>query len=156
MCFGQVKDLAEQIDLVKQILPNATRFGIVYPNDGPSIEDELSVVINRLGLMVIKTPVNSIRDIPGACRSMIGTYGVDFIYVVNDPAVAGKSGIKFMVKQSRGHDVPVFTEASSAFSGGALGQFVTANEVWVLRINSEVRGEYTISIPDNTSRIVVE
>ena len=151
---AQIGDLSEHVSLIKQLVPNSTRFGVFYnPNDG-SIDGQVAKATQDTGIQAVKSPIKSIREVSSSVRSM-AKYQVDFIVLIEDKVVTGKNAIKFVVKQTVKKKIPVFTVSEAAFSGGALGQFVNNGGKWQVKINGKLLPKFDISVPDGSDQFII-
>ena len=153
--FAQMDDLSSQILVIKQLSPEFTRFGILYNPNQASIDAQIQNASINTGIVAIKSPVKSIREISGAVRSL-GKFDVDFIFLYEDKIVTGNNSIKFVVKQTVKKKIPVFTTADNAFKGGAYGQLVQQEGQWRLKINGKVQSLFEITVPDSNQFIIEE
>lgn len=152
--FGQNSDLTGQFQVVKDLIPASTRLGVLYNPGTPNIEALISNASASSGLLAVKAPVKSARDMTPAIRSL-AKYKVDFIIMIDDKTVTGAQSIKFVVKQTMRGKVPVFTASPNASKGGAYGQLVLNGNAWQVKINSKVKDRFNIAIPDD-GRFVLE
>jgi hypothetical protein len=153
--FGQTTELSRQIALIKELAPDFTRFGILYNPSMSNVDNEIQQVTMETGVMAIKSPVKSIREISDAVRAL-AKYDVNFIFLYEDKIVTGPNSIKFVVKQTVRKQIPVFTTAEDGFKGGAFGRPVKDGDNWILKINSKVLSLFTIKVPENNIHFVIE
>ncbi|MGI6552261.1 MAG: ABC transporter substrate-binding protein [Bacillota bacterium] len=108
----------EQILLLKEIVPQAARIGLMY-NSGEQNSvvqaEEVKAVAEELSLEVVEaTPTNS-GEVLQAAQSLIGK--VDAIYVPTDNTVV--SALEAVIKVSYENDIPMFPgEGDSVRRGG--------------------------------------
>lgn len=108
-----------QIDLLREILPEATRIGVIFN----SSEDNSLVQVEILeseaalaGLTVVKAPVTATGEVSVAAESLIGK--VDVIYIPTDNTVV--SAIESVINVSYEHLIPVIPGEDSCVRAGAL------------------------------------
>lgn len=153
--FAQTYDLAGQLRIIHDLLPASSRLGMLYNPSRPNIEAQIANASQTTGLVIIKSPVASARDMTNAIRALT-KYDVDFIFMIDDKVVTGSQTIKFVVKQTMNEKVPVFTTSENAFTGGAYGWLIENGSSWRIKINSNIRDKFDITIPNDTSKFVVE
>jgi ABC-type uncharacterized transport system substrate-binding protein len=144
----QQYDLAAQFRIIKDLMPESTRLGILFNPRQPNIEALISNASTDTGFVVIKAPIARSREMTAAVRSLV-RYDVDFIYMVEDRTVTGTSSIRFVVRQSSGDRIPVFTMSPNAFKGNAFGWIVPNGSSWRIKINGKTVGDYDVDVPDN-------
>lgn len=154
--FGQDMTNYIQLQLVKDMVPNSAKFGFIYNGSPTDFEEELAIATNRMGIVAVKAPISSIRDIAKAIRFLIAKHKVDFIWMQEDSAVTSKSSIKFVVKQAVKEGVPVFTTAEEAFDAGALGRLEGSGDNWSVKINGKVLNLFQVQIPQGNDKYVIE
>lgn len=146
--YAQSGDLGFQIGLIMELMPSATRFAIFYKPDRADIDAEIEAVTRQTGLLVVKFPVSSLREISKKVRSL-DPYGVNFIYLVENKIVTSKAAIRFVVKPNIKDKIPVFTTDTNGFRSGALGLLYKDKGNWLMRINGGVSDFYNLEIPAN-------
>lgn len=151
--LAQTYDLAGQLRVIKDLIPASSRLGMLYNPSRPNIEALISNASQDTGLVVVKSPVKSARDMTAAIRSL-SKYEVDFIFMIDDKTVTGTRTIKFVVKQTMRRKIPVFTVSPNAFEGGAYGWLVENGSSWRIKINGKVQDRFDISIPENANFVV--
>ena len=152
--FAQ-NSLSSHVSLIKEIMPNSTRVAILFKAGDSAVEAAIQKTSTDNGLMVVRVPVNSIREIAPAMRNL-QSFDVDFVYLVEDRIVTGTNSIKFVVKQTVKKGIPVFTSAENAFKGGACGQLVGEGGGLLLKINGKVSSRFELKIPEGSGKIKIE
>ncbi len=153
--MAQTYDLAGQLRIIRDLLPNSARLGMLYNPSRPNIEALISNASQDTGLVIIKSPVANARDMTNAVRALT-KYNVDFIFMIDDKVITGAQTIKFVVKQTMNEKVPVFTTSENAFPGGAFGWLIENGSSWRIKINGNIRDKFNITIPNDTSKFVIE
>jgi putative ABC transport system substrate-binding protein len=153
--LAQEYDLAAQLRIIKDLIPNSTRLGVLYNPGRPNIDALISNASQDTGLVVVKSPVENTRDMTNAVRSL-SKYDVDFIFMIEDKTVTGVGAIKFVVKQTMRKKIPVFTISANAFKGGAYGWIVENGSSWRIKINGSVQERFDITVPDNSALFTIE
>jgi len=153
LAFSQA-DLAQQTKIIKELIPNATRVGLVY-NPSTNIDSYIQEIVAETGVRVVKAPVTSIREVSQAVRSL-DRYDVNFILLLEERTVTSNNSIKFVVKQTVKKKIPVFTTAGNALSAGAYGQLVQEGGYWRIKINGKVAGRFDITVPEGNDKFTIE
>ncbi len=151
--FAQSGNLPSQVNLIMELMPNATRFAIFYNPERADIDRDIESITQQTGLLVVKFPVTSLREISKKVRSL-DQYGVNFIFLVEDNIVTGSAAIRFVVKPNVKDKIPVFTTDTNGFRSGALGLLYQDSGAWLMRINGGVVGRYDIEIPESQKFLV--
>ena len=150
---AQTYDLAGQLRIIKDLLPASSRLGMLYNPSRPNIEALITNASQDTGLVVIKSPVKTARDMTAAIHAL-ARYELDFIFMIEDKTVTGTQTIKFVVKQTMRKGIPIFTTDASAFDGGAYGWLVENGSSWRIKINGNVRDKFDITIPESANFVV--
>ena len=114
--------LDKQIDLIKKIVPNAKRVGMVYnPGEANSVVVvKLQELLPKYGMSLVEAAAPRSVDVASAARSLIGK--VDVIYTNTDNNVV--SAYESLVKVGNDAKIPlVASDTDSVKRGGiaALG-----------------------------------
>lgn len=120
---SDVLELDKQVDLIKQVLPDATRVGMVYnPGEANSVVvvETLKKILPGKGMTLVEASAPRTVDIAAAARSLIGK--VDVIYTNTDNNVV--SAYEALVKVAEEAKMPLIaSDTDSVVRGGiaALG-----------------------------------
>lgn len=111
--------VAQQIDLMKQIAPQATRLGIIY-NAG-EVNSTVQVKLAKdeaakQGLTVVEATVSSSGDVAQAAQSLVGR--VDAIYVPTDNTVVSASAAVVQVAEKA--KLPIISGERSVVDAGGI------------------------------------
>lgn len=111
--------VAEQIKLIKDLVPNAKNVGILY-NSG-EINSKVQVDIAKqaakeYGLNIIEATVSNSNEVSQATQSLMGR--VDAIYVPTDNTIV--SSIGAVIKVANEHKVPVIGSERGQVEAGAV------------------------------------
>lgn len=109
--------VAEQIAMVKEIVPQATRVGIIYNagEDNSVIQVSLAKQAAQTeGLQVVEATVSNSSDVAQAAQSLVGR--VDAIYVPTDNTVV--SAAAAVVKVAQQAKLPIIAGESSVVQAG--------------------------------------
>lgn len=90
---NDMNPIPEQISLVKQLLPNAQKLGIVYTASETNSEFQANIAKSEAeaaGLEVIIRTITSVNDLQQVANSLASD--VDALYIPTDNAVAGAFG----------------------------------------------------------------
>ena len=153
--FGQSVELSKQLSLIKDLLPQSTRMGILYDPSNTELPNQIDLAAQENGLMAIKASVQNIREVSEALRA-IKKYEVDFILIIDGTNVGTRSFIRFVVRQSARSDTPVFSNSDKAPKAGAVGWITKNNNIWQIRLNGAVLGRYNLTVPENHARFPIE
>lgn len=151
---SDVLELDKQIDLIRQVVPDAKRVGMVY-NPG---EANSMVVVNRLrellpthGMSLVEAAAPRTVDVGSAARSLIGK--VDVIYTSTDNNVV--SAYESLVKVGTDARIPLIASDTDSVPRGAVAAFgIDYRALGVQTGNLVVRilgGEKAGDIPSETS-----
>lgn len=109
----------EQIALIRQVLPNARKIGVVYnPGESNSVsllelfEKELS----KHGMTLIKAGAANMVDVTAAAKSLVNN--VDAIYLPNDNTVV--AALEALLKVTQSNGIPVFCSDPESVKQGCL------------------------------------
>lgn len=114
---------AEQLDLIKSILPTATRVGFPYNPGEANSQYALSQVIplaQARGMTITPTAVTSTGEVRKAIESLVAR-GVDAIYVSSDNTVM--AGFEAVLKVAQERKVPVVVGESANVERGGLATY---------------------------------
>jgi putative ABC transport system substrate-binding protein len=111
--------VAEQLALIREIQPNATRLGVMF-NPGEANSVTLVGLVHAaaaaLGMTVVEAPVTSTANVQAAARSLVGQ--VDAIYVPTDNTVI--SALEAVVGVAEEADIPLYTGDTESVPRGVL------------------------------------
>lgn len=110
--------IAEQFALLKEIVPDAKKVGIVYSSGEVNSEvqvKEATAAAKKLGIEIVGKTVSNGNEIPQATEAL---GDVDAIYVPTDNTVV--SGISSLVQVAEGKKIPVIGAESGTVKGGAV------------------------------------
>jgi len=110
-----------QIQLIKDIVPDAKTIGIVYASSEVNAEVQLNLAKDaaaKVGLEVKSAAVTNSSEIGQAAASLAG---VDAYYVGNDNTVV--SGIEALVQAAQQQQVPVIASDPDSVSRGATAAY---------------------------------
>jgi putative ABC transport system substrate-binding protein len=116
---ADVVPLDRQIDLIKQVAPNAKRVGIVYNPGNPdsvSIVKQLQELLPKAGLTLVEVLASHAEDVGSAGRNLIGR--VDIIYAGADDTVA--SAFESLAQVANEARVPLISADTSNVARGAV------------------------------------
>jgi putative ABC transport system substrate-binding protein len=111
--------VAEQLALVKAILPKATRLGVLY-NPGEANAVSILALVRReaarLGLSIVEATVTKSADAQSAARSLLGR--ADAVYVPTDNTVV--SALEAVVAVCEAAKLPLFSGDTDSVARGAV------------------------------------
>ena len=111
--------LEKQIALIKQVVPNAKRVGMVYnPGEANSVVvlKQLQKLLPELGLTLVEAAAPRSVDVSSAARSLIGK--VDVIYTSTDNNVV--SAYEALVKVGQDAKIPLIASDTDSVKRGAV------------------------------------
>ena len=115
---SDMSPLARQIDLMREIVPNLKRVGVVFnPGEANSvvIVEELKKLFAPAGLTLVEAAAPRTVDVPAAAQSLAGK--VDVIYAPTDNNVM--SAFEGITKVSQQAKLPIVAADTSAVPRGA-------------------------------------
>ncbi|OAV79003.1 ABC transporter substrate-binding protein [Dietzia sp. 111N12-1] len=110
--------IEKQLELLKEIVPDAERIGIVYASGEVNSQvqvDQAREAAGPLGLEIETQTVTTVNEIQQAVEAL---GDVDAIYVPTDNMVV--SGIASLVQVAEGKQIPVIAAESGTVEGGAV------------------------------------
>ena len=114
--------LDKQMDLVKQVVPNAKRVGMVYnPGEANSVVvvKQMQELLPKLGMTLVEAAAPRSVDVGSAARSLIGK--VDVIYTNTDNNVV--SAYEALVKVGQEAKIPLVASDTDSVKRGAIAAF---------------------------------
>lgn len=111
--------IAAQLALIKKIMPNIKRIGVIYTSSDDSSAAEyreFKKLAEKSGIEVHPYTITSTNDIEQVAQTM--TPKVQAVYVPTDNTVA--SGIATLLKATNAAKIPVFPAADTMVSPGGL------------------------------------
>ena len=116
---SDVLELGKQMELVKQIVPNATRIGMVFnPGEANSVAvvTALKDILPQYGLTLVEAAAPRSVDVGTAARSLVGK--VDVIYTNTDNNVV--SAYEALVKVGNDMKIPLIASDTDSVKRGAI------------------------------------
>lgn len=111
--------LDKQVDLIKQVVPNAKRVGMVYnPGEANSVVvvKELKELLAKQGMTLVEASAPRSVDVGSAARSLVGK--VDVIYTNTDNNVV--SAYEALVKVGQEAKLPLVASDTDSVKRGAI------------------------------------
>lgn len=111
--------LSDQLDLVKEITPNAKTIGVLYnPGEANSVStiDALKGLAADRGFKIVEATAANSAGVQQAARSLVGK--VDVIYVPTDNTIV--SALESAVKVADENQIPLYTADTDSVARGAL------------------------------------
>ncbi len=111
--------LDKQIDLIKQVVPNAKRVGMVYnPGEANSVVvvKELKALLPKHGMTLVEASAPRSVDVSSAARSLVGK--ADVIYTNTDNNVV--SAYESLVKVGMDTKTPLIASDTDSVKRGAI------------------------------------
>lgn len=116
---SDMNPVADQLKLIKEILPNAKKVGILYNSSEVNSQVQVDIAdqaASGLGLELVKVTVTASSEVMQAAQSMVGR--VDAIYVPTDNMVV--SALAAVLKVAENNKIPVFGAESNVVESGAV------------------------------------
>ncbi|NYT64854.1 ABC transporter substrate-binding protein [Alcaligenaceae bacterium] len=146
--------LSKQVDLIKQILPDAKRVGMVYnPGEANSVVvvKEMRELLTQAGMTLVEASAARTVDVGAAARSLIGK--VDVIYTNTDNNVV--SAYEALVKVGNDAKIPLIASDTDSVPRGAIAAMGVNYRNLGLQtgkvVISILKGEKPGDIPSTTS-----
>lgn len=114
--------LDKQMDLVKQVVPDAKRVGMVYnPGEANSVVvvKELQKLLPSMGMTLVEAAAPRSVDVSSAARSLVGK--VDVIYTSTDNNVV--SAYEALVKVGQDAKIPLVASDTDSVKRGAVAAY---------------------------------
>lgn len=114
--------LDKQMDLVKQVVPDAKRVGMVYnPGEANSVVvvKELQKLLPTMGMALVEAAAPRSVDVSSAARSLVGK--VDVIYTSTDNNVV--SAYEALVKVGQDAKIPLVASDTDSVKRGAVAAY---------------------------------
>lgn len=153
--------VANQLELLKKIVPKARRIGILY-NAGESnslVQVKLAEqAADKLGLTLVKASVAGSAEVLQSAQSLVGR--VDAIYVPTDNTVV--SAIESVIKVANANRLPLIAGEESCVRRGALATVginyyelgVQTGRMAVRVLRGAKPAEYPIEYQKKVSRVI--
>ncbi len=116
---NDMNPIKEQFDLLKQLVPNAKKVGVIYNAGEVNSQVQVDIVkqvAKDLGITIIEATVASSADVLQAAQSLAGK--VDAIYVPTDNMVV--SAAQAVVQEANKNKLPIIAGESSVIEAGGL------------------------------------
>lgn len=117
---SDMNPVAEQIDLIKRLVPEAKTLGLLYTSSEVNSQIQAALAKERaeqLGLKVVEVTVNNTNDVQQAAVNILGQ--VDVLYIPTDNVVA--SSIALVVEEALARKIPIAgSEAAHVHGGGTF------------------------------------
>ncbi|MDD4212529.1 MAG: ABC transporter substrate-binding protein [Bacilli bacterium] len=122
---SDMNPVADQVELLKQIKPTATKIGVLYTASEPNSEIQAEIAqtaATALGLAVETRTITSLNDITSAVTNLITAAGVDAIYIPTDNLLASSMGaLEELIKEYATYKVFLICgETAQVRNGGSI------------------------------------
>jgi putative ABC transport system substrate-binding protein len=117
--ISDVVPTERQLEVVKQIVPNLKRLGLVYD---PSLDNARATVESvkalapKMGFATVESPAMGLNNVPSAGQALVGK--VEAIFVPNDTTVY--AAFESLVKVAQDTKTPIFTAERRSVQRGAV------------------------------------
>lgn len=116
---SDMNPVADQLKLIKEIIPNAKKVGIIYNSSEVNSQVQVDIADKAapdLGLETVKVTVTASSEVMQAAQSLVGR--VDAIYIPTDNMVV--SSLAAVIKVAEDNKIPVIAGESNSVENGAL------------------------------------
>lgn len=116
---NDMNPVADQIELIQEIVPEAASIGIVYSSGEVNSQIQVDIAKEKaaeLGIEIKEATVTAVNELPTAMQSL---GDVDAIYVPTDNMVV--SGFETVVQHSEQNQIPLFAGDTATVERGAIG-----------------------------------
>lgn len=116
---SDISPLEKHIDLIKQVVPNAKRIGVIYsPGEANSVSilTAMKKAATDAGMTVVEAAAARTVDVPTAAQSLVGK--VDVIYTPTDNNVV--SAFESIVKVAQQAKLPIVAADTATVERGAV------------------------------------
>src|SRR5690606_15976920 len=113
-------ELERQVELIKQIVPDARKVGMVYnPGEANSVSvvEQLRSLLPGMGMTLVEASAPRTVDVGAAARSLVGK--VDVIYTSTDNNVV--SAYESLAKVGNDARIPLIASDTASVERGAIG-----------------------------------
>lgn len=113
-------ELERQIELIKRIVPDARKVGMVYnPGEANSVSvvEQLRTLLPTMGMSLVEASAPRTVDVGAAARSLVGK--VDVIYTSTDNNVV--SAYESLAKVGNDARIPLIASDTASVERGAIG-----------------------------------
>lgn len=111
--------LARQLEVLRELLPSAQRYGILYsPESNQAKVDEASVLLAAEGLSFVATAVSKPSELPGSLENI--SRRVDLIWGLPDPVVMNSRTAKPILVEAFRKNIALIGPTPSWTRAGAL------------------------------------
>ncbi len=152
---SDILELQPQIDLIKQVVPNAKKVGVVYnPGEANSavVVKQLKETLATQGMELVEASAPRSVDVSSAARSLIGK--VDVIYTTTDNNVV--SAYEALVKVGNEADIPLVASDTASVERGAIAalglNYFNIGEQTGVIVSRVLKGEAPGTIAFETSK----
>lgn len=115
--------IKDQIGLVKELKPNATKVGILYTSSEPNSEVQANIAareIENLGLEAVVKTITSVTDINPVFNNLVTNNKVDAIYIPSDNLLSSSIGVLNQLNTThKDKQVPIIASTTFQVKEGA-------------------------------------
>jgi len=108
-----------QLDLIKEIVPNLTKLGLIYDPSLPSsvsTAEAVKAAAPKMGFTTVDSPAMGLNNVPTAGQSLVGK--VDAVFIPNDTTVY--AAFEALVKICQEAKLPLFSAERRSVQRGAI------------------------------------
>jgi ABC-type uncharacterized transport system substrate-binding protein len=111
-----------QLAAFRLVNPRGVRVGVIYTEQGAGavVQDAIKSA-SSVRLSLVARPVTSLKDVPGALRSILqGPEAVDAVWIPPDPVLMDAELRRFLLSETAKAGKPVYASTGTMVSEGAL------------------------------------
>lgn len=153
--LSHMLDPVKQVEIIKKVVPNAKRVGIVYnPGESNSVSalNAIKVVLEKQGMTLVEAASPRSVDVAPAAKSLIGK--VDLIYTTTDNVVV--STFESLAKVCNDAKIPLIASDTGSVKRGAVAalgvNFYDLGRQTGKIVVRILKGEKPGDIPSSTSK----
>jgi len=153
--LSHMLDPVKQVEIIKQVVPNAKRVGIVYnPGEANSVSalNAIKVVLQKQGMTLVEAVAPRSIDVASAAKNLVGR--IDVMYTTTDNNVV--STFESLAKVCNDAKIPLIASDTGSVKRGAVAalgvNFYDLGRQTGKIVARILKGEKPGDIPSSTSK----
>lgn len=142
----------QRLFLMKEVMPGLETVGIIWNEKAVNAADMMAKIERAsasTGIKVVIANVESLKDLGGELKNLIGFHKVQVVWVIGDDAVLGGSVARdFLIKNTAMSRTPLLAPAGDWVDAGACMAMRKVDGKTKLYVNSKTAAAVGISVPD--------
>lgn len=142
-----------QLKLLKKVLPDQTKIGVIYGAYSSSIIDSAKSLEGELNIKLVPVSVSDVSEVPHALDSLKGK--MDVLWLLYDGTVCTKDSLLVIITSSVKNKFPIMGFAPNLVRAGALLSYSydpqdigsQAGELALKILNGEEPGALAVTVP---------